>query len=227
MLQIFSDFLNDIVFLILNKIFSFVYIITEKAQNRAFNDTFKTYEEDYIIQKYNKKLREEKIIIYIKKEKLKLIYLLLFFYISILWKKIFSYIFIFFYEKIISYLQYKIFGKLEPLGNLFYQTIVMNYYNENQKIINNEIIFLFLFLLPSSISIIYSHYCEQKINFFFQNFILTSLLPLFFSMDISMILLGFFNIFLMINIFAADEETYRNFRFWFFLFGIQPMNLYY
>ena len=104
----------------------------------------------------------------------------------------------------------------------------MNYNNEdNKRYIYKEIIFLFVFLIPNSLCIVYSHYIERKINFFFQNYILTSLLPLFFNMDILIVLLGFFNIFLMINLFAADEETYKNFRFWFFLFGIQPMNIYY
>ena len=188
----------------------------------------KRYKEDYIIQKYNKKIREKEMTIYIKKEKLKLIYLLLFFYLSIFWRKIFSYLFAFIYEKFISFWQYKIFGKLEPLGNIIYQIIIMNYYNERErKYLIKEIIFLFLFLFPSSLAIIYSHYFEKKINFFFQNFILTSLLPLFYNLDILLVLLGFFNIFLMINIFAADEETYRNLKFWFFLFGIHPMNIYY
>ena len=45
-------------------------------------------------------------------------------------------------------------------------------------------------------------------------------------MDILIVLLGFFNVFLMINLFAADEETYRNFRFWFNLFGIKSNNIY-
>jgi hypothetical protein len=173
-------------------------------------------------------MRQKNMKIYIKKEKLKLIYLLLFFYISIFWKKIFSYAIIIIYEKVISYWQYKIFGKLEPLGNILYQTIIMNYcYEIDKKQIIKEVIFLFLFLLPSSLSIIYSHYFEQKINFFFQNYILTSVLPLFFKMDILLVLLGFLNIFLMINIFAADEETYKNLKCWFFLFGIEPMNVYY
>ena len=229
LIQFFSDILNDITFLILNKISSLIYIVIDKAQNKTFTTNLKKqYKEDYIIQKYNEKIEQKKRTIYIKKEKLKLIYLLSFFYISIFWRKIFSFIFAFLYEKIISYWQYKLLGKLEPLGNILYQIIIMNYNNEdNKKYIYKEIIFLFVFLIPNSLCIVYSHYIERKINFFFQNYILTSLLPLFFNMDILIVLLGFFNIFLMINLFAADEETYKNFRFWFFLFGIQPMNIYY
>ena len=227
-IQFFSDTLDEIVFILLNKICSLFYIVLEKANIKSFNDNFKKYKEDYIVQKYNKKKIENERKIYIKREKLKLIYLLLFFYLSIFWRKILSYLFIYIYEKFISFWQYKIFGKLEPLGNIIYQIILMNYYNEKErKYLTKEIFFLFLFLLPSSLAIIYSHYFEEKINFFFQNFILTSLLPLFFNLDILMVILGFFNIFLMINIFAADDETYRNCRFWFFLFGIQPMNMYY
>jgi hypothetical protein len=227
LLQLFSEFLNDITFLIINEISSFFHIAFVKAKKKVFGDNLKKYREDYLIQKYNKKVQLGDWNIYIKKEKLKLIYLLLFFYVDILWKKIFSHFFIVFYEKIISYWQYKLFGKLEPLGNILYQTVIMNYYHEEKSIFDKETIVLFLFLVPSSICIIYSHYYEKKIDFFFQNYILTSLLPLFFNMDILIVLLGFFNIFLMINIFAADEETYKNFKYWFFLFGIQPMNVYY
>ena len=227
LLQLFSEFLNDITFLIINEISSFFHIAFVKAKKKVFGDNLKKYREDYLIQKYNKKVQLGDRNIYIKKEKLKLIYLLLFFYVDILWKKIFSHFFIIFYEKIISYCQYKLFGKLEPLGNILYQIVIMNYYHEENSFFDKETIALFLFLVPSSICIIYSHYFEKKIEFFFQNYILTSLLPLFFNMDILIVLLGFFNIFLMINIFAADEETYKNFKYWFFLFGIQPMNVYY
>jgi hypothetical protein len=228
LIQFFCDTLNDITFLILNKISKLVYIVIEKTQPKTFNDNFKIYQEDYIMRKYNEKMNQKNMTIYIKKEKLKLIYLLLFFYVSIFWKKIFSHFFVFFYEKIISYWQYKLFGKSEPLGNIFYQIIIMNYYNEeNNKYIFREIFFLIIFLIPNSLAIVYSHYTDTKINFFFQNYILTSLLPLFFHLDIIIVLLGFFNIFLMINLFASDEETYSNFKFWFFLFGIQSMDYYY
>ena len=228
LIQFFSDTLNDLVFLILNLFSSLVFIIIEKTQDITFNDNFKKYKEDYIIQKYNKKMKQKEMTIYIKKEKLKLIYLLLIFYISIFWKKIFSHFFAYLYEKIISHWQYKIFGKLEPLGNIIYQFIIMNYYNEEEnKYIIKEIVFLFIFLIPNSLAIIHSHYVGRIMNFFFQNYILTSLLPLFFNMDFLIVLLGFFNILLMINLFAADEETYRNFRFWFYLFGIQQMSYYY
>ena len=228
LIQFFCDILNDITFLVLNKISALVSIVIEKTQKKTFGDNFKKYQEDYIMQKYMEKINKKKMTIFIKKEKLKLFYLLLFFYFSIFWKKIFSFFFVFFYEKFISYWQYKLFGKSEPLGNILYQIIIMNYYNEeNTKYIFREIFFLFVFLIPNSLAIVYSHYNETKINFFFQNYILTSLLPLFFNMDILIILLGFFNVFLMINLFSADEETYKNYKFWFFLFGIQSMDKYY
>ena len=222
LIQFFSNILDDIVFLILNQFSSIIYVILEKAQELTFDDKFKRYQEDHMIQQYKEKMRKKQMTIYIKKEKLKLIYLLLFFYISILWKKIFSHLFIIIYEKIISYWQYKLFGKLEPLGNIIYQIIIINYYAEEEnKYFNIEIFFLFIFLLPNSLAIIFSHYTGKITNFFFQNYILTSLLPLFFNMDIIIILLGFFNILLMISIFACDDESYKNFKYWFFLFGIQ------
>ena len=101
----------------------------------------------------------------------------------------------------------------------------MNFYQEKfNKNIWKENIFLYLFLLPNSIAIINSHYNNTKLNFFFQNYILTCLLPYFFKLDFAIIFLGFLNIFLMINLFAADNMTYKSYKFWFFLFGIQSMN---
>ena len=129
------------------------------------------------------------------------------------------------YERYISLIQYKLFGKLEPLCNIIYQFFIMNFYQEKfNKNFVKENIFIFLFLIPNSIAIIYSHYHCKKINFFFQNYILTNLLPYIFKLDFSISFLGFLNIFLMINLFAADSSTYKNYKFWFFLFGIQSMN---
>ena len=180
------------------------------------------------MQKYNKKILRQKAmanIMQIKKEKFKFIYILAFFHIYLFIKKIFSRFYIFFYENIISNIQYKIFGKREPLGNIIYQFIIMNFYQEKfNKNIWKENIFLYLFLLPNSIAIINSHYNNTKLNFFFQNYILTCLLPYFFKLDFAIIFLGFLNIFLMINLFAADNMTYKSYKFWFFLFGIQSMN---
>ena len=104
----------------------------------------------------------------------------------------------------------------------------MNYYNEEEdnKYIIKDIIFLFIFLIPNSLAIIHSHYIGRIMNFFFRNYILTSLLPLYYNMDFLIVLLGLFNILLMINLYSADEKTYRNFRFWFYLFGIQRMSYY-
>ena len=93
----------------------------------------------------------------------------------------------------------------------------------NKNIIKENIV-LILFLLPNSLAIIHSHYNNRKLNFFFQNYILTSLLPYFLKLDFAIIFLGFLNIFLMINLFAADSTTYKEYKFWFFLFGIQSMN---
>ena len=140
-------------------------------------------------------------------------------------KKIFSRFYIFIYENFISFLLYKIFGKLEPLSNILYQFIIMDFYQEkfNKNIIKENIVII-LFLLPNSLAIIYSHYNNKKLNFFFQNYILTSLLPYFLKLDFAISFLGFLNIFLMINLYAADSATYKEYKFWFSLFGIQSMN---
>ena len=224
LLQFCSDFLNDIIFMILNKISILIYSFREKDDNIKF----KKYQGDYLIHKYNKKIIKQRAInniMQIKKEKFKFIYILAFFHIYLFIKKIFSRFYIYLYENIISIIQYKIFGKLEPLGNIFYQFIIMDFHEENNnKNIFKENLFLFLFLLPNSIAIIYSHYNNTKLNFFFQNYILTCLLPYFFKFDFAITFLGFLNVFLMINLFAADNATYKAYKFWFFLFGIQSMN---
>ena len=224
LLQFCSDFLNDIVFMILNKLAVFIYLFKEKDEKINLNK----YKGDYIMQKYNKKILKQKAmdnIMQIKKQKFKFIYILAFFHIYLFIKKIFSRFYIFFYENIISNIQYKIFGKREPLGNIIYQFIIMNFYQEKfNKNIWKENLFLFLFLLPNSIAIIYSHYNNKKLNFFFQNYILTCILPYFFKLDFVIVLFGFLNIFLMINLFAADNMTYKEYKSWFFLFGIQSMN---
>ena len=158
----------------------------------------------------------------LKKEKFKLIYILSFFYIYLFIKNILSRIFIYLYENIIFLIQYEIFGKLEPLGSIIYQFIIMDFYNEkNTKNLFQENIFIFLFLIPNSLIIIKSHYYNQKIPFFFQNYILSCLLPYFFQFDFSITFLGLLNIFLMINLFFADNSTYNTYKFWFFLLGIQ------
>ena len=218
-IQFCSDFINDIIFMVLN---NFSFIMNYLVKNSE-NIKYKKYKEDYMIQKYHKKIMKQKIINHVKKEKFKLIYILSFFYFYIFYKKFFSRIIFYLYENFISLIQYKIFGKLEPLGNILYQFIIMDFYYEKEnKNFIKENIFIFLFLLPNSIAIIKSHYYNQKINFFFQNFILTSLLPYFFRLDFELNFLGFLNIFLMINLFVADNITYKTYKFWFFLFGTQP-----
>lgn len=224
LIQFCSDFINDIIFIILNKFALVIYFRKGKEeQNR-----FKRYKEDYMIQKYNKKLMKQKAMTYImsiKKEKLKFIYIIAFFFIYLFLKKTISKFYIFLYENVISFFQYKVLGRLEPLGNIAYQFLIMNFREEiNNENILKENLFLFLFLLPNSLAIIYSHYNCIKLNFFFHNYMLTCLLPYFFKLDFIITFLGFINIFLMINLFLADNATYKAYYCWFFLFGIQSMD---
>ena len=217
-LQFCSDFINNFTFMILNNFCFIMNLISEGEENRKY----KKYKEDYMIQKYHKKIMKQRIFNKLKKEKFKLIYILSFFYIYLFIKNILSRIFIYLYENIIFLIQYKIFGKLEPLGSIIYQFIIMDFYNEkNTKNLFQENIFIFLFLIPNSLIIIKSHYYNRKIPFFFQNYILSCLLPYFFQFDFSITFLGLLNIFLMINLFFADTSTYNAYKFWFFLFGIQ------
>ena len=224
LIQFCSDFINDIIFIILNKFALVIYFRKGKEeQNR-----FKRYKEDYMIQKYNKKLKKQKAMTYImsiKKEKLKFIYIIAFFFIYLFLKKTISKFYIFLYENVISFFQYKVLGRLEPLGNIAYQFLIMNFREEiNNENILKENLFLFLFLLPNSLAIIYSHYNCIKLNFFFHNYMLTCLLPYFFKLDFTITFLGFINIFLMINLVLSDNATYKAYYCWFFLFGIQSMD---
>ena len=234
LLQLFSDILNDIVFFILDEYSHFAAFLVETIKNLKHKNIDKKikYEDNllkYYKEKNKNKNKHKDYQIILKKEKLKMIYILAYFYLALFWRLFFVKFFIFLYENCISSIQFKLFGKLEPLANILYQFIISNYYDDQRKDNNNliEIISLIIFLLPNSLSIIDCHYNETKITFFYQNYIIFNFFPLFANLSFLQILLGLFNIVLMINLYSADEQTHKNFYFWYYLFGIQSMKYFY
>ena len=234
LLQLFSDILNDIVFFILDEYSHFAAFIVETIKSLKDKTTDKKIKyEDNLLRYYREKNKNKNKYkdyqIILKEEKLKMIYILAYFYIAIFWRLFFVKFFILLYENCISTIQFKLFGKLEPLANILYQFIISNYYADQNKDYNSllEIISVIFFLLPNSLSVIDCHYYERKISFFFQNYILLSFFPLFFNLSFLQILLGLFNVLLMINLYSADEQTHKNFYFWYYLFGIQSVKFFY
>ena len=70
-----------------------------------------------------------------------------------------------------------------------------------------------------------AHINEVKPNFFFQNYLITSFIGIFVKTHSIILITGLVNLFLMLNIFAADEETYYTFFFWFDIFGVTATSI--
>ena len=190
-------------------------VIFVKFQIEYDNDSLKTLTEKIRQKKLNK----------FKKGKYKLMYILLYPYIAILWKVFFSKIYLIIYEKIIVKLQFYFMGKLDPVGNVIYQ--LLNYNNLIDDFSFLDFVLLILFILPNTICILVIHINEIKPNFFFQNYIITSFIGIFIKTHPLVLITGIVNIFIMINIFAADEETYNTLFFWFDLLGINSSDFFY
>ena len=195
------------------KIYDFFIFV--KFQIEYDNDSLKTLTEKIRQKKLNK----------FKKGKYKLMYILLYPYIAILWKVFFSKIYLIIYEKIIVKLQFYFMGKLDPVGNVIYQ--LLNYNNLIDDFSFLDFALLILFILPNTICILVIHINEIKPNFFFQNYIITSFIGIFIKTHPLVLITGIVNIFIMINIFAADEETYNTLFFWFDLLGINSSDFFY
>ena len=171
---------------------------------------------------FSKKIQQKKLN-ELRKGKYKLIYILIYPYLAILWKFLFSKIYIIVYENILIKIQFFFLGKLEPVENIIYQFIIKNNINDDFSFFN--FIILILFILPNTLCVIITHINEMKPNFFFQNYLITSLIGIFIKTHPLILITGLINIFIMINIFAADEETYNTLFFWFDLLGINSSNI--
>ncbi len=144
-------------------------------------------------------------------------------YLVIIWKLFISKFFLIFYEYFFAKIQFLLFGKLEPVGNVLYQLISKNNLSDSFTLI--DIIIIFFVLLPNSICVLVTHINEDKPSFFFQNYLITSFIGIFIKVHPIILITGIVNIFLMLNIFASDEETYYTFFFWFDLFGVTASNI--
>ena len=173
-------------------------------------------------QVLSKKIRQKKIN-KLKKKKYKLILIIIYPYLVIMWKLFISKFFLIFYEYFFAKIQFLLFGKLEPVGNVLYQLISKN--NLSDSFSFTDIIIIFFVLLPNSICVLVTHINEDKPSFFFQNYLITSFIGIFIKVHPIILITGIVNIFLMLNIFASDEETYYTFFFWFDLFGVTASNI--
>ena len=57
-------------------------------------------------------------------------------------------------------------------------------------------------------------------NFLYKNYIVLNLLGIFFNSHKLILLIGVLNVFIVLNMFAADEDTYESFSLYFDLWGI-------
>lgn len=158
----------------------------------------------------------------IQKCKFKLIYFYIYPLLVIVWKSFIIKLLIAAYESFLSKLQFVLFGKLEPVTNIIYQFLHLNNNSDSFNLI--DIIVLVLFILPNTAGLIYFHLNELKPSFFFQNYILMSLAGIFIVVNPIILVTGILNIFIMLNLFAADEESLFFFGWWFSFFGIQAMS---
>ncbi len=216
-----------------SSIFYGIYFFLLQFMHNHFNKYGKKIYDIFILVKFqfddedekrslSKKMQQKKLN-EIRKGKYKLIYILIYPYLAILWKIFFSKMYIIIYEKILIKIQFLLLGKLEPVENIIYQFIIKNEINDNFSFFN--FIILILFILPNSLCVIITHINEMKPSFFFQNYLITSLIGIFINTHPLILITGLVNIFIMINIFAADEETYNTLFFWFDLLGINSSNI--
>ena len=216
-----------------SSLFYIVYFFLLQFMHKNFNKYGKKIYDIFILVKvqfddedenrsFSTKIKQKKLN-ELRKGKYKLIYILVYPYLAILWKILFSKLYIIIYEKILIKIQFFLLGKLEPVENIIYQFIIKNEINDNFSFFN--FILLILFILPNTLCVIITHINEMKPNFFFQNYILTSLIGIFIKTHPLILITGLVNIFIMLNLFAADEETYNTLFFWFDLLGINSSNI--
>lgn len=55
-----------------------------------------------------------------------------------------------------------------------------------------------------------------------QNYAVLNLLSFYFRGNVDILILGIVNLFILITLMAADDETYLQFNIWFDIFGITP-----
>lgn len=157
----------------------------------------------------------------IKKSKYKLIQIFLFPYLIVIWKVFLVKVFLLIYEYFFAKIQFMTFGKLEPVTNVIYQFLRIS--DQSTTFTLWDIVILILFILPNTYCVLYCHICECEPSFFYKNYAIFNLVGIFFKFHILILIIGVLNIFIILNIFAADEETYESFFIWFDLWGVEPV----
>lgn len=157
----------------------------------------------------------------IKKSKYKLIQIFLFPYLIVIWKVFLVKVFLLIYEYFFAKIQFMTFGKLEPVTNVIYQFLRIS--DQSTTFTLWDIVILILFILPNTYCVLYCHICECEPSFFYKNYAIFNLVGIFFKFHILILIIGVLNIFIILNIFAADEETYESFSIWFDLWGVEPV----
>ena len=220
-----------LLYIIINNscLFYIIYVILIQFMQGIFNKICKKiiYINVFIYKNFDSNEdinKNKKLNIKIKKEKIKLISIILYPYCIMFSKIILSQIFIFIFENVIAKIQFFLLGKLEPVENIIYQIINKN--NKYDNLNSFDLLITLLFLLPNTLSVLYYHINDEKPNFFFQNYLLTSLFVVFFKTHYIVTITGILNLFIMLNLFAADEEAYTSLPFWFDFIGIQSTNYY-
>ena len=217
-----------LLYIIINNscLFYIIYVILIQFMQNIFNKFYKKiiyinifFYETFKLKEKNKEKKNKKLNIKIKKEKIKLISIILYPYYIMFSKIILSKFFILIFENIIAKIQFFLLGKLEPIENIIYQ--ILNKNNKYDNINSFDLLITLLFLIPNTLSVLYYHINDEKPNFFFQNYLLTSLLVVYFKTHYLVTITGILNLFIMLNLFAADEETYTALPFWFDFIGIQ------
>ena len=113
------------------------------------------------------------------------------------------------------------FGKLEPVTNVIYQFLRIS--DQSTTFTLWDLVILILFILPNTYCVLYCHISECEPSFFYKNYAIFNLVGIFFKFHILILIIGVLNIFIILNIFAADEETYESFSIWFDLWGVEPV----
>lgn len=188
-----------------------VYQKLTKFNLKEIFELYYTYESRLVISTLNNKKSKNR-------DKYKLLLIILYPYASFFWKFLFSEILI----KVIEYafVVLSLTSQRDAFTNLLYHWLIKNSTAKENYFSFWDLINLFLFLLPNSALIIYTHLKNKIPSFLSQNLCLLNLFGFYLNGNLDLSILGGVNILILLNLLAADKETYENFSLWFDFFGI-------
>lgn len=206
-------------------IFYLIYFIMLQFTQSSFNFIRKIIKLIYSLftpkNKDSNILYENNFKKLIKRSKYKLIQIFLFPYLIVIWKVFLVKFLLFIYEYFFAKLQFMAFGKLEPVTNVIYQFLRIS--DQSTPFTIWDIVILVAFILPNTYCVLYCHICECEPSFFYKNYAVFNLVGVFFNFHILILIIGMLNIFIILNIYSADEETYDFLSIWFDLWGVEPI----